>query len=73
MVLGRTVRREMEEAWDKTNIEVENYIRGQSSGGGKVGIHKSNKCSGDLDHNLRQLEKTLENIEICLASRPKTS
>ena len=38
----------MEEAWDKTNLEVENYIKGQSAEGGKVGIHKSNKCSGDL-------------------------
>ena len=75
VVLGRTVRREMEEAWDKTNIEVENYIRGQSSEEGKYGIKTRKKCSGDLDHNLRKLEKTLKNLEICLGSvsRPKTS
>ena len=73
MVLGRTVRREMEEAWDKTNVEVENYIRGQSIERGKYGMQRRNKCSGDFDHNLRKLEKTLKNIEICLASRPKTS
>ena len=71
MELGRSVRREMEKAWDQTNLEVENYIRNQSTERGKNGM--SNKCAGDLDHNLRQLEKTLANITICLGSRPKTS
>ena len=71
----RSDQETVEEAWDQTNLEVEKYIRNQSAVRGKYRMEelKQNKCSGDLDHNLRQLEKTLENIKICLGSRPKTS
>ena len=75
MELGRCLRQQVEEAWDQTNLEVEKYMRNQSAEGGKYGIQIRKKCAGavDLDINLRQLEKTLENITICLGSRPKTS
>ena len=31
MELGRVVRRETEEAWNQTNLEVENYLSEQTS------------------------------------------
>ena len=70
--LGRRVRGEVEQAWDQTNLEVENYIMDKYSGGAEEGgntLASQHSSSDDLDHNLRQLEKTLKNLEICFSSK----
>ena len=71
MELGRRVRGEVEQAWDQTNLEVENYMDKYSGGAEEERGSRSasQHSSDDLDYNLRQLEKTLKNLEICFGSK----